>query len=102
VAVESGDPGSFLALYQAALRLRRQHPALGSGPDGGNAMRWLDGPGEALLFARDPGFLFAVNLGDAPVALPPFSEVLLASGPLGADPAGRPALPRDTAVWLGC
>ena len=100
VAVQSGDPGSFLSLYRAALRLRRQHPALGSGPEGADAMHWLDAPDGALFFRRDPGFLFAVNLGDSAAPLPPHSEVLLASGPLGADAAGRLTLPRDTAAWL--
>jgi alpha-glucosidase len=100
VAVQSGDPGSFLSLYLAALRLRREHPALGSGPEGGDSMRWLDGPDDALFFARDPGFLFAANLGPSAVPLPPHSAVLLASGPLGADEAGLATLPRDTAAWL--
>ena len=63
-------------------------------------MRWLDAPDGALFFARDPGFLFAVNLGDPAVPLPPYAEVLLASGPLGADAAGQLTLPRDTAAWL--
>jgi alpha-glucosidase len=96
VQTESGDRDSFLALYQAALRLRRGHPALGPGADGSTAMRWLAGPEDALFFARDPGFLFAANLGPAPVPLPPHAEILLASGPL--DDAG--ALPPDTAAWL--
>ena len=74
VAVQSGDPGSFLSLYQAALRLRRQHPALGSGPGGGDAMRWLDAQAGALVFRRDPGFLFAVNLGASAGPLPPHSR----------------------------
>jgi alpha-glucosidase len=96
VAAQSGDPGSFLSLYQAALRLRRQHPALGLGPDGGNAMRWLEAPDDALFFARDPGFVFAVNLGPSPVPLPPHSEVLMTSGQLDAEGA----LPPNTAAWL--
>ena len=48
------------------------------------------------MFARDPGFVFAANLGSRPLALPPHREVLLASGALAPDGA----LPRDTAVWL--
>ena len=100
MAVQSGDPGSFLSLYRAALRLRRQHPALGSGPDGGDADALAGRAGRALFFRRDPGFLFAVNLGDSAVPLPPHSAVLLASGPLGADAEGRSTLPRDTAAWL--
>jgi alpha-glucosidase len=59
-------------------------------------MRWLGSPDGTLVFARDPGFVFAANLGAAPVPLPPHREVLLASGALA--PEG--ALPRDTAVWL--
>ena len=91
VAAERDDPDSFLRLYQAALRLRRAHPALGAGE-----MRWLDAPGDTLVFARDPGFVFAANLGDAPVPLPAHSKVLLASAAIP-----RPGeLPTDTAVWL--
>jgi alpha-glucosidase len=107
---------SFLRLYQAALRLRGENPALGvgessggaadggaggaagdgAGPAGEGAIRWLDAPDDALVFARDPGFVFAANLGGWPLPLPPHREVLLASGALAPDGA----LPRDTAVWL--
>ena len=102
VAAQQEDPSSFLRLYQAALRLRRDNPALGLGADlglgapTGGGIRWLDSPADALLFARDPGFLFAANLGGRPLPLPPHREVLLASRPL--TPGN--ALPRDTAVWL--
>jgi alpha-glucosidase len=98
VEAQLADPGSFLGLYRAALKLRREHPALGRG-----TLRWLDEPQHRqdaglLCFAREPGFIFALSLGDTPVPLPPHREVLLASepDPLGAD--GR--LPPDTAVWL--
>ena len=91
VAAQQDDPDSFLGLYRAALRLRRAHPALGAGE-----MCWLDASGDALVFARDPGFVFAANLGDAPVPLPAHSKVLLASAAIP-----RPGeLPKDTAVWL--
>ena len=63
VEAQLGDPDSFLSLYRAALRLRRDHPALGRG-----TLRWLDGPHDAdglLCFAREPGFVFAANLGRA-------------------------------------
>ncbi len=96
VQTESGDRDSFLELYRAALRIRRAHPALGLGADGSTAMRWLAAPDDALFFARDPGFLFAANLGPAPVPLPPHTEILLTSGPLDAEGA----LPPDTAAWL--
>jgi alpha-glucosidase len=108
VEAQLGDPDSFLSLYRAALRLRRAHPALGRG-----TLRWLDGPHAAagnepgnepgneqglLCFAREPGFIFAVNLSPAAVPLPPHQEILLASepDPVGPDGSLRP----DAAVWL--
>jgi alpha-glucosidase len=97
VAAEDGDPGSFLTLYRAALRIRHSHPALGTGDGGSDAMHWLDARADALCFARDPGFVFLANLGTEPLPLPGFREVLLASGPLSGDGA---SLPPDTAVWL--
>jgi len=102
VAAEDGDPGSFLALYREALRIRRWHPALGTGFAGGDSMRWLEAPGDALFFARDPGFLFLANLGTTPLRLPEFREVLLAGGPLirGAAGLSDGSLPPDTAAWL--
>jgi alpha-glucosidase len=102
VAAQDGDPDSFLTLYREALRIRRWHPALGAGPDGGDSMRWLDAPDDALFFARDPGFLFVANLGTAPLRLPEFREVLLSSGPLGHGDAGLADgwLPPDTGAWL--
>jgi alpha-glucosidase len=98
VAAQWEDPSSFLRLYRAALRLRRDTPALGRGQSGSGAggIRWLDAPDDALVFARDPGFVFAANLGGRPLPLPPHREVLLASGALA--PGG--ALPRDAAIWL--
>jgi len=83
-------------LYRTALQLRREHPALGRG-----TMRWLDGPHEAdglLCFARDPGFVFAANLGRAAVPLPAYREIPLASEPDVVDTDGN--LRPDTAVWL--
>jgi alpha-glucosidase len=102
VAAEDGDPGSFLTLYREALRIRRWHPALGTGFAGGDSMRWLEAPDDALFFARDPGFLFLANLGTTPLRLPEFREVLLASGPLirGAAGLSDGSLPPDTAAWL--
>jgi alpha-glucosidase len=102
VAAQAGDPDSFLTLYRNALRIRRQHPALGTGLDRSDSMRWLEAPGNALFFARDPGFLFLANLGAEPLRLPEFREVLLASGPLirGATGLADGSLPPDTAVWL--
>jgi alpha-glucosidase len=94
VDAQLADDTSFLALYRAALRLRRVHPALGRG-----TLSWLSDPEAAtsglVAFAREPGFTFAANLGPDPAPLPPHREILLASGPLAGD-----LLPPDTAVWL--
>ncbi|MEU0215688.1 glycoside hydrolase family 13 protein [Streptomyces sp. NPDC006265] len=90
VAAQSGDPASMLELYRAALRIRRDHPALGDG-----TMTWLDAPEGVLAFSRDPGFCCVVNLSAEPYDLPAHAALLLSSGPL-AD--GR--LGPDQAVWL--
>ena len=91
VEVQDAGGSSVLSLYRAALRLRREHPALGRG-----TMSWLqDAQAGLLCFAREPGFVFAANLGASPVPVPPHREILLASGPV---PDGT--LPPDTAVWL--
>ena len=87
---EAGDPASMLTLYRTALRLRREHPALGDG-----TLTWLPAPPGVLSFAREPGFLCVVNQSAVPVELPPHSEVLLTSGPLSGS-----ELPSDTAAWL--
>ena len=50
---------------------------------------------DLLCFARDPGFVLAVNFGREPVPLPAHREILLASGPVAG-----PDLPPDTAAWL--
>jgi alpha-glucosidase len=94
-AGQRDDPGSFLNLYRAALRLRRSHPALGYGDPAAPGMSWLEAAPGMLCFTREPGFVFAANLGAAPAQLPPHREVLLASGPVSD---GK--LLADTAVWL--
>ncbi len=91
VQAQTGDPGSMLELYRAALRIRRESPALGEG-----TLRWVSLTPGALSFERDPGFLCIVNISAQPIALPDAAEVLLASGPL---PRER-ELPEDTAVWM--
>ncbi len=91
VEAQAGDRCSTLELYRAALRIRREHPALGDGQ-----MRWLPAAGGALMFAREPGFACLVNVSSEPVALPAGAELVLSSGPLDAD--GR--VPQDTATWL--
>ena len=91
---EAGDPSSMLSLYREALRIRREHPALGDG-----TMTWLASSPTVLAFRREPGFVGAVNLGADPAPMPEATDglpVLLASGPLPDDGT----LPGDTAVWF--
>jgi alpha-glucosidase len=90
---QAADPESMLALYQAALRIRRDR--VGSGPPDGDALTWLAADSDVLAFERPGGFGCVVNLGRQATALPSHQAVLLASGPL-AD--GQ--LPPDTAAWL--
>ncbi len=86
----SDDATSMLELYRTALRLRRDHPALGDG-----AMTWLDASEGVLAFHREPGFTCVVNLAAEAYQLPENTAILLASGPV-AD--GR--LEPEQAVWL--
>jgi alpha-glucosidase len=90
---EEDDPGSMLSLYREALRLRREHPALGDG-----TMAWFDaGDRDVLAFRRSPGFACLVNFGDEPAALDvPGASLILASTP----EATATHLPTDAAVWL--
>ncbi|MGV9310047.1 glycoside hydrolase family 13 protein [Nonomuraea sp. NPDC003727] len=88
-AAQEGDPDSTLAFYRAALRLRKEHPALGGGE-----LTWLDSAEDVLSFRREPGLLVLVNFGEEPVQVT--GRVLLSSGPLTADGS----VPADTAVWV--
>ncbi|MFI0349338.1 glycoside hydrolase family 13 protein [Actinomadura sp. 9N407] len=99
---QAADPESMLALYRSALRLRREHPALGDG-----TLRWLIGPPGTLVFSREalPGedgtggrLTCAVNLSDRTVRIPSYGRPLLASGPIRPDGECL-VLPPDTAVW---
>jgi alpha-glucosidase len=87
---QAGNPASMLELYRSALRIRRKHRGLGSGP-----MRWRDAPKGVLSIERDDGFLLVVNVEGAAFELPSHREALLASGPLDGS-----RLPPDTAIWL--
>lgn len=95
VSAQHGVPGTTLTLYRTALRLRREHPALGDGD-----VRWLPAPAEVLAFAREPGFSCAINMGSGPARLRLPGEVLCSSDdvPRGGDEF---LLPPDTAVWVG-
>ncbi|MGZ4218000.1 MAG: glycoside hydrolase family 13 protein [Solirubrobacteraceae bacterium] len=91
VQAQTGDERSMLELYRRALRIRREHPALGDG-----AMHWIDAPEGALAFARDPGFVCVVNMSGDHAAAPHGAELLLSSGDLESDAA----VPVDTAAWF--
>ena len=108
VEAQRRDPDSMLGLYREALRLRREHPALGDG-----ALAWMESPDGTLVFSREPGFACTVNTGDEDVELPIAGTLLLASGPIrlpeGAADEGTVhratalqaalVLPPDTAAW---
>ncbi len=89
VAAEEADPGSMLALYRAALRLRRDHPALGGG-----TLCFRDAGEGVLAFDREPGLTCVLNLSARPVALPS-GTVVLSSVPLVDG-----LLPVDAAAWV--
>jgi alpha-glucosidase len=88
---QDADPDSMLALYRAALRIRKSLDSLRV-----DTLTWLDVPDGALAFSRPGGFACVVNISAGNLPLPPHREVLLASGPLHD---GK--LPPDTAAWLG-
>jgi alpha-glucosidase len=89
VAAQAGTDTSTLELYRTALRLRRDHPALGEG-----GLHWVDSPTGVLSFVRDPGFSCTVNLSAHPVPVPVRGKLLCASGPVDGE-----LLPGDTAAW---
>jgi alpha-glucosidase len=87
VAVQDADPGSPLALYRTALRLR--HELLD-----GELLEWAPSEPHVVRFLRPGGWEVVTNFGSRPAALPA-GEVLLASSPVDGD-----TLPPDTTVWL--
>jgi alpha-glucosidase len=124
VTAQTGDPTSTLELYRAALRLRREHPALA---DEGKTITWLETEPGLLAFTRDTasgtgaaggvvadrgaagsggdgrsagGVVCAVNLSGAPMRIDGYGRPLLASEPLPDTADGVPVLPVDTAAWF--
>ena len=80
VEAQAADPESMLSLYRTALRLRREHPALGRG-----TLSWVeDAPTDILaldLVTATETVCLVANFGATPVELPP-GEVILTSLPL--------------------
>jgi alpha-glucosidase len=90
VDAQSGQAGSMLELYRAALHVRRSEPALGDGP-----MTWLPAADGVLSFDRGSRVRCVVNLSPRAASLPEHAGLLLASGPLDGG-----LLPPDCAAWL--
>ncbi|MET7306703.1 glycoside hydrolase family 13 protein [Streptomyces sp. NPDC005571] len=93
VEAQLADPRSALALYRAALLLRREHPA-----EAHAALRWYTAPGDRCLAFRRGELGCVVNFGPDPLSLDTLGlpgRPVLSSAPL----QGR-TLPPDTAVWL--
>ncbi|MEV0713557.1 glycoside hydrolase family 13 protein [Asanoa sp. NPDC050611] len=89
VEAQAGDPGSTLALYRAALGLRRAEPGLAGGE-----LSWLQAEPGVLAFRRGD-LTCVVNLGGEPVDVRPYGVPILSSAPLEQD-----FLPVDAAAWL--
>jgi alpha-glucosidase len=92
VDAQTGDVSSFLELYRAGLRLRREHAGFR-----GDGMAWLPSSEAVLRFDRPGGLETIVNMGTEPIELPAGRPILLASELLRR--VGE--LPPDSAVWLG-
>ncbi len=89
VQAQRGDPDSMLALYRAALRLRRSF-------SDDETFSWDDrhNIGDVLAFRRAGNILILVNTGATAIPLPP-GELVLSSAPPEAG-----FLPADATAWL--
>ncbi|MET8465257.1 DUF3459 domain-containing protein, partial [Micromonospora zamorensis] len=99
VDAQSGVPGSTLELYRAALRIRRDHPALAVDAGG---VTWLESGPDVLAFSRTAGetvLTCVVNLSGAPVLIDGYGQPLVASDTLTEQGPGH-LLPVDAAAWL--
>ncbi|SCG65495.1 glycoside hydrolase family 13 protein [Micromonospora coxensis] len=99
VAAQTGVPGSTLELYRAALRIRREHPAL-AGTTGG--VTWLETEPGVLAFHRTDGattLTCVVNISGAAVVVEGYGRPLVASEELTEQGPGH-VLPVDAAAWF--
>ena len=92
-AAQARDPGSMLALYRAALGLRRDLPELGAGD--GAPLGWLDLGPDVIAFGRGGRFACVTNFSGTPVDLPPAARAHLSSAALVGG-----QLPPDATAWL--
>ena len=83
VEAQDGEPGSMLALYRSALRLRPR----------GDGFAWRDSPPGTMVFERGD-LVCAINVDAAELQLPE-GEILLAS-----EPGITTTLPPNTAAWI--
>ncbi|MGC5029973.1 glycoside hydrolase family 13 protein [Micromonospora sp. DT229] len=98
VAAQTGVPGSTLELYRAALRIRRNHPALA----GTGGITWQEADPGVLAFTReadDTVLTCVVNLSGAPVRVEGYGTPLVASAAVSEQDGGH-LLDIDTAVWF--
>jgi alpha-glucosidase len=89
-------PDSMLEFYRAALRLRREEPALHT-----ESLEWHSKPDADVLDFQRGTLRCVVNLSSRPVRLPEHASIILTSAPLQQTQAqGTATLPADAAVWL--
>ena len=93
VQTQSGDPRATLAMYRAALRLRR---ALSDGAD--DTLTWQSTRDPAVVhFSRSTGWQCVTNFTAAPVDMPT-GEVLICSDPTQHDTPAE--LPSGATAWI--
>ncbi len=97
VEAQTGDPDSTLELHRRALSVRRTELV------DNETIEWVDAPATVLAFERPTGsdgtngsIQCWVNMGDEPIELPAFTELLVASDPGQDDDTLAP----NAAVWL--
>ena len=87
---QTADPHSMLALYRAAIRLRRKTPELRI-----DHLVWQESSEGTIVFDRGSGLRCVVNLTDQPFPVTALGTPVLTSVPLEEG-----NLPPDAAAWL--
>ncbi|GAA1300774.1 alpha-glucosidase [Planotetraspora silvatica] len=97
VEAQARDGASMLSLYRAALKMRREHPALGDG-----TLIWRDSPAGTLAFSRGESFSCVANLTSEwiEVEAGPGGLLLASSGPAVSGDVVRLA-PDSVTWWAG-